>query len=170
MTINLLKKQPQAWKARFSEGFVTRRLMITPFRDGGDVCEMGAGFESPDLWRFSRGIDTPASAAAWLTDSVQNPSCAPFVVRYLPSRELAGFCVLNRWGGSQVELGGWLSTVFWGQGLGREFLKGVMHWMTDARGVCSLVAEVAPENAVATHLLESAGFVRDSGDGYWRVG
>lgn len=146
----------------FPEGFVTPRLAVSPFRPG-DVSEMGAGFEAPSVWRFSRGIDSVGAAGAWLQSTPDDPTRAAFAVRWGKTCALAGFCVLSRWGADRVEVGGWLAPFFWNRGVGGELLKEMRRRTTDAKGRCPLVAEVDPANDRAVHLLRRAGFVLDGG-------
>jgi len=166
MRMNLLKQRPHSLKSLFPNGFSTLRLVVSSFQPD-DVSEMGAGFDSPDVWRFSRGIDSAAAAGSWLVGTLNDPSQAAFTVRLQGTRDLAGFFVLRRWQGGRVELGGWFSTFFWNRGFGGELLQELKSGVIDVDGKCSLVAEVDPTNGPATHLLQRLGFILT--DGVWAV-
>ncbi|BCS96168.1 hypothetical protein DSLASN_18000 [Desulfoluna limicola] len=164
MRMNLLKQRVHPLKSLFSTGFSTQRLDVCAFQSD-DASEMGAGFDSPDVWRFSTGIDTVETAGLWLAGTLEDPAQAALTVRLRHTRDLVGFLVLSRWRGDRVELGGWLSSFFWNQGFGGELLEELKAGVIDAKGDCSLVAEVDPSNGPAIHLLERVGFVLV--DGVW---
>jgi len=164
--MNLLKQRAHSLKSLFPNGLSTQRLAVSSFQPD-DVSEMGAGFDSPDVWRFSLGIDSAEAAGSWLVGTLEDPSQAAFTVRLRDTRGLVGFFVLHRWRGERVELGGWFSSFFWNQGLGGELLEELKVGVIDAKGNCSLVAEVDPSNGPATRLLERFGFILT--DGVWSV-
>ena len=87
-----------------------------------------------------------------------------FSVWLRESGELAGFCALTRWGAGEVEVGGWLSSMFWGQGLAKELLGEVICCTASY----SLVAEVHPDNQDAIYLLRALGFVLSEPPVIWR--
>lgn len=162
MRFNLMQRDAHPVRCWFPAGFSTPRLAVRPFCPD-DLREMGAGFESPDVWRFSEGIDSPEAAGAWLMATVDDPFRSAFAVRFGASSELAGFCVLSRWGEARVEVGGWFATPYWNRGVGRELLGEMKRRMTGSDGACPLVAEVDPANGGAVRLLQSAGFVLENG-------
>ncbi|SCY13707.1 GNAT family N-acetyltransferase [Desulfoluna spongiiphila] len=166
MGINLIKREFFSVSGLFPDGFRTPRLAVYPFAPS-DVAGMETGFDSPSVWRFSRGIDSAASAGEWLLSTLEDATQATFTVRIRETDELAGFCVLLPFGKDRVEAGGWLSSQFWRRGLGRELLDALTQHTSDGKGHCPLVADVDPENKAACCLLASAGFVARGG--LWTV-
>lgn len=162
MRFNLMQRDAHPVRCWFPAGFSTPRLGVLPFHPD-DLREMGAGFESPEVWRFSKGIDSPEAAGRWLMGTVGDPFRSAFAVRFRESDKLAGFCVLSRWGETRVEVGGWFAFPFWNRGVGGELLGEMKRRMTDAQRACPLVAEVDPSNGGAVRLLQRAGFVLENG-------
>lgn len=162
MGFNLIKRELYPVSGLCPDGFRTPRLAVSPFVPS-DVAGMETGFDSPSVWRFSRGIDSAASAGEWLVSTLEDASQAAFTVRIRETGELAGFCVLLPFGKDRVEAGGWLSSQFWRRGLGRELLDALTQHTSDPKGHCPLVADVDPENDAACSLLASAGFVARGG-------
>lgn len=166
MRLNLLKQRDHSLKSLFPNGFSTQRLAVSSFQPG-DASEMASGFDSPEVWQFSLGIDSVVAAGAWLIGTLDDPSQAAFTLRLRGTLDLVGFFVLHRWRGDRVELGGWFSPCFWNQGFGGELLDKLKAEVVDAKGGCSLVAEVDPSNGPAIHLLERLGF--GLAEGVWSV-
>ena len=125
---------------------------------------MGVGFDFPRVWTYSQGVENPLDAGIWLSRTLEDPSSAAFSVWLRESGELAGFCTLTRWGGGEIEVGGWLSSLIWGQGLAKELMGEVIC----CTAPYPLVAEVHPDNQGAIYLLGASGFVLSEPPVIWK--
>ncbi len=109
---------------------------------------------------FDRAMAQQATGTAWQLVLQTKPIATPT----LTSRStIIGTCLLFRFdeGSARLELGYVLGRAWWGQGLMREALQGVLSAAFTAMGVRRVEAEVNPANVASMRVVESLGFVAE---------
>ncbi len=126
--------------------------------------------DDPRLW-LDRGftnphrhlVDDPGPLPHRIPRVRRDPASAPYLLRLAVLRERgeivgsAGFHALPDDRG-MIEIGFGIEPAFRGQGLGRELLHGMWHWVVNQPEVRVLRYTVALDNAVSQHIVRGLGF------------
>lgn len=105
---------------------------------------------------FDRAMAQQATGTAWqlVLQTKPTPTARATVI---------GTCLLFRFdeGSARAELGYVLGRAWWGQGLMREALQGVLSTAFATMGLRRVEAEVNPANMASMRVVESLGFVAE---------
>jgi [ribosomal protein S5]-alanine N-acetyltransferase len=111
---------------------------------------------------FDRAMAQQATGTAWQL-VLQTKATATATATQTACATVIGTCLLFRFddGSARAELGYVLGRAWWGQGLMREALRGVLSTAFAAMGVRRVEAEVNPANMASMRVVESLGFVAE---------
>ncbi|GAA4898562.1 GNAT family N-acetyltransferase [Ferrimonas pelagia] len=110
-----------------------------------------------ELPPYFQGIKTQEQAQIWFERMQQDSVLLP--IHDQSARTLLGFVFLYQQPNSDTaHLGYLLGEAHWGQGLGKESLRGLLAWCHRHQAVNELVAGVAPDNVASRRLLTGLGF------------
>lgn len=128
-------------------------------------------FCSPEVMRYSMGVETPSWVQAWTRESnesaIAGEALGLWAVVEKASGKVIGYCGLtreeSRCGPDEAEIGYRLVTAAWGRGYGREAAQAVCRYGFATLRVAQILAIVDPNNEASIRLLRAIGmtYVRD---------
>lgn len=98
---------------------------------------------------------------AWVRKQIAHQARQGFCRYKLESRasgEVVGFCGLDQFGNTgDVEIGWWIASGLWGQGLASEAARAVLEYAQKVLGLKRLISVCHVENAASRRIMEKLG-------------
>ena len=145
----------------------TGRLLVRPMLESDllDLLDVNSNEDVTALLPY-RTWTSMADAVAWFarTRTLEaGGSAIQFVVVLRATGRAIGTCLLFRFepGSSRIELGYVLGRRFWGQGLMREAVGGLLDRAFATMGIRRVEAEVDTRNAASARLMRHLGFTKE---------
>ncbi len=104
--------------------------------------------------------DTRSELEWFLRGHPRHPELGLWATIHKPTGGFIGRCGLLPWtieGRLEIEIAYLLAPSHWGQGLGREAARGLVHYGRNALGLTRLIALITPDNLASIRTAESAG-------------
>ncbi len=161
MVINLLTSENN-WKDYFCNGFATRRLQIRPMQPD-DFTRVIPELYDPEMFIFLKNLNDQNDLEQWLRRVYNKRRYLFFVIGSISvdtkkECEPIGVLVLNQHPAETIEIGGWISGRFQGDGYASDIVRGLVLFVKRMRIPVTLVADVDASNMAVKKVMSCSGF------------